>query len=523
MTLSLGSLLGLLGLSFILTLGLGIYTWNRRTMPGARPFALSMFAAALWATGYGFELALPDLPGKLFWANLQYLSYTSIPVLWLLLCLQFSGNDRWNRPPRLALLLIIPAITLLLIWTNEWHGLMRRDVHLDTSGPVAVIGRTYGPWAYVHIVYSYVLFVISALVLIRVQAAGMPVFRGQPMILLAGLLVPLVANVLFVTGLGTNRQYDFSPVMMGISGMLIAWGLFHYQMFDLLPYARDAMLMSIREGVILLDASGRVAVVNQMAQQLLQKPADQLKGRPACEVFKDWPQLLRLLSEPETTRVDLTLSSIDQQRYFDLTLSPLIDPYGRLVGELVLLHDITRRIQVEDELRALSVTDPLTGLYNRRKFFDQLEIEIERAHRHNLPLSVLMIDVDGLKEINDTLGHVVGDEVLRQMGRILSQSRRPDVPARYGGDEFVLLLPSTGLEGAQHTARRLLKEAARAPLPHGAQLRISIGIADLRSGDNRDGNDMLERADQAMYRAKASRAGLAIAAEDSETLPDKGG
>src|SRR5690606_28372466 len=156
-------------------------------------------------------------------------------------------------------------------------------------------------------------------------------------------------------GLGTNRQYDFSPVMMGISGMLIAWGLFHYQMFDLLPYARDAMLMSIREGVILLDASGRVAVVNQMAQQLLQKPADQLKGRPASEVFKDWPQLLRLLSEPETTRVDLTLSSIDQQRYFDLTLSPLIDPYGRLVGELVLLHDITRRIQVEDELRALSV------------------------------------------------------------------------------------------------------------------------------------------------------------------------
>ncbi|MDP1525398.1 MAG: diguanylate cyclase [Rhodocyclaceae bacterium] len=161
--------------------------------------------------------------------------------------------------------------------------------------------------------------------------------------------------------------------------------------------------------------------------------------------------------------------------------------------------------QANQQLEQLVRTDPLTGAANRRHFVEQAQIEIQRARRDNTPLSLLMIDLDHFKRINDTWGHAAGDEVLRNFSRIaLAPLRATDLFARLGGEEFAVLLPNTGLDGAVEVALRILEATRQQSIDHSnGQIRYnaSIGAAVLAVQET-SYESLLKRADAALYRAK---------------------
>jgi diguanylate cyclase (GGDEF)-like protein len=172
------------------------------------------------------------------------------------------------------------------------------------------------------------------------------------------------------------------------------------------------------------------------------------------------------------------------------------------------IHERTHELAAANaRLAQLAVTDGLTGLYNHRHFHERLALEVERSQRSGLPLSLLMLDVDHFKQFNDTFGHPAGDEVLRQLARVLADTRRAnDVVARYGGEEFVVVLPETGDEGAQHLAGRVCESIRGRPLHTAAgdlSVTISIGVAVYpEHGDSPA--SLVRGADQALYAAKAN-------------------
>ncbi len=184
----------------------------------------------------------------------------------------------------------------------------------------------------------------------------------------------------------------------------------------------------------------------------------------------------------------------------------------RLIGTFT---DITERRLMEEtvrrqaeELRILAATDPLTGLWNRRSFLEKAEHEVQRARRYGRALSVVMVDIDFFKKVNDTHGHDGGDAVLRRFSQVLKSGvRQSDVVGRWGGEEFVLLLPETDIAAAGAVADTLRRQVAAAPadLPDGATLAItaSFGVSTL-SGEGDEVTDMLRRADEALYEAKHS-------------------
>jgi diguanylate cyclase (GGDEF)-like protein len=160
-------------------------------------------------------------------------------------------------------------------------------------------------------------------------------------------------------------------------------------------------------------------------------------------------------------------------------------------------------------LEALSRTDPLTQLLNRRALHLQLAMEVERVRRYNAPLSVLMIDVDGFKGVNDTYGHHAGDAVLVELSLLLGRAARSvDTVARYGGDEFVIAVPETGETGAMAFAERIRDKIASHQFEIGQtspiRLTVSIGVADFPVPKVETAEDLLECADRALYRAKAA-------------------
>jgi two-component system, cell cycle response regulator len=160
-------------------------------------------------------------------------------------------------------------------------------------------------------------------------------------------------------------------------------------------------------------------------------------------------------------------------------------------------------------LEALATTDPLTRVLNRRALLDRLAAEVDRAKRYESGLTMLLLDVDYFKQINDTAGHLAGDSVLRQLGALLEDAmRKVDVVARYGGEEFVAILPETSVEGGVAFAERLRERIAAQPFDVGAalpvHLTVSIGIATFPSARVESTEDLFARADEALYRAKSA-------------------
>lgn len=187
---------------------------------------------------------------------------------------------------------------------------------------------------------------------------------------------------------------------------------------------------------------------------------------------------------------------------------PLVVEKNLTVAKL-LRENESLRLELEASLqreKELAATDPLTGLYNRRHFARVFEQLFAEAQRYNQDLSCVMIDVDGYKRLNDTYGHIVGDQLLVQAGRVISANmRRMDVAARYGGDEFVLLLPHASAAEAATAAQRIrneFKQSSSAILHREEGVTMSVGIASLREHRPGGADQLIATADAALYSAK---------------------
>jgi diguanylate cyclase (GGDEF)-like protein len=175
--------------------------------------------------------------------------------------------------------------------------------------------------------------------------------------------------------------------------------------------------------------------------------------------------------------------------------------FGSLADNLAVAIE---NADLHEEKKLQAVTDGLTGVSNRRHFNDMFQKEFERAKRYAEPLSLIIVDLDYLKKINDTYGHQAGDEAIRSIGKVMSQScRSVDLPARYGGEEFCLLLPNTDLEMAAVIAERLRKLINETQIEGPGNISASIGLANYPLHAN-ETDSLFMRADEALYKAKQS-------------------
>ncbi len=202
-------------------------------------------------------------------------------------------------------------------------------------------------------------------------------------------------------------------------------------------------------------------------------------------------------------------------------ISAIRNDNGRITGAIEVFRDISAHVSLEDSHRQLlqmSRKDQLTGLFNRSATGKLLKAELERSRRYKQLLSVIMIDIDHFKRVNDRYGHDAGDKVLARIGSILSHNlRQPDAVGRWGGEEFLVIVPNNGAEAAAHLAERIREFIKTNPIEevHGP-ITASFGVAQLRSKQGAD--QLLYQADMALYQAKNSgRDRVVVASDDMET------
>ena len=310
-----------------------------------------MVAVTGWSFLYALEIAAVSLSAKLLWAKLEYLGIVALPPMWLAFSLIYTGRDNWVTRRNMALLAIIPLVTVLLAWTNEGHGLIWSSVALDASRPASSLDVSYGIAFWVHLVYAYLMLVLGTWALLRALVRSRDVYRGQAGALLIGAFAPWVANVAYVSGLWPVSNLDPSPFAFTITGLAVSWGLFRYHLLDVVPVALRLVVDGMSDAVFVLDAEDRVVEVNPVAREIVGDPRGDVVGRPVTEVLSGYRELVERYLDMSNVRDEVVVGEGETERHFDLRISSLLDRRGRSGGRLVVLRDTTAQKQVEATLR----------------------------------------------------------------------------------------------------------------------------------------------------------------------------
>ncbi|MCZ7652869.1 MAG: diguanylate cyclase [Thermoanaerobaculia bacterium] len=513
--------------AWIATLVAAMIGARRKESPGGEPLFWLMLVVALWSLGAAVELTVTDIPAKLFWVRVQYLGTLACCPLFLLFAVRFA-RARWlDSPGRVAALFAVPAATYLFALTNEWHGLVWPTIHL-LPGAQNLAAFSRGPVFWLGVIaYSYLCLAAGTWQL-GVAALRLPrALRRQAVVVLVGSAIPWLANISFVFGGFPVRGLDPTPLSMAVMGVVVAFAVVHFGLVGLVPAARSTAVQVMGSGLVVLDEQGRVIDRNPAARLLLGPSTATSSGQTSRGESGPWAALLGRAFDGPLGRFEVAVPG-DPPRTLEADVVEYRTPRGPVSGRFVLLRDVSERRRAEgalaeanrllqsrlaeiealqESLREQALRDPLTGLFNRRYLEETLERELVRAERAGEPLAAVLLDLDGFKVLNDRLGHAAGDELLRELGLLLrAKTRRSDFACRYGGDEFLVVMPGSSPEEAAARAddlrRAFAGQYATSPR-QGIACTLSAGVA-VYPGHAADLRALLAAADLALYAAKAA-------------------
>lgn len=456
--------------------------------------------------------------------GITYIGVVAVPGLFLTFALAFARYDSLLTKRFIGGLFIEPAITLLLVWTNKYHHLVFLSVTYRTNSNFVQPHIIPGSWYQVNLAYSYLLLAAGLAAVGHEYLHCHPSVKKPYAIVLAAALFPWAGNIL--SEIAINKAlFDITPLLFGVSALFFTYAVFRDRFMDIISVARTHLIDSMSDGVMVLDMQDRILDFNPAMLKLVNQGAVPLLGSSASALLETWLGHNQSLLKDGKSCTELRLPN-SPSRYLDVRVTPLLDKHQQMSGRLMVFRDVTDRKIVEkmlrhandrlqgqlieigtlqSELRAQAIRDPLTNLFNRRYLDETLDRELARAAREHYPVCVIMLDLDHFKQVNDTYGHEAGDHVLKTLAdTLVIRNRRGDFVCRYGGEEFVVVMPNIAVNIAYQRAEELRIALNSLAISYGEfclSTTISIGIACYPSnGEGRE--SILRAADRAMYAAK---------------------
>ena len=332
---------------------IGVISFAQFRFPSkeTRSLTLLMLGTAGWLLFNTLEVYVPTEAATLFFAKVTYVFILLTPVAWFTFALRFSGQGKWLAPKYLGLLLSIPLIGLLLVWSNDWHHLIWRGLRFIPIGNMLALSPTrYGSVFWLLVGYNYLL-TLSGSILLLTHYFRADLYRTQSYWLVLGALIPIAANFIYLFRLIPGLTKDYTPISFGLAIMSIAAGMVRHRLFDILPIAREAMIDSMIDAMFAIDAQTRISDCNAAGERLLGTSRSNLLGKPVDQIFSTWTTLLDYMREPHMDRREIAHVGKHGIVHFDIQFLPLFNRNKERAGQLLVLRDITNLRQAEVTLQ----------------------------------------------------------------------------------------------------------------------------------------------------------------------------
>ena len=331
----------------LLTAGLvsgitALLLWRRRSVLGVDALFVFFIALLIWSSTYAFYWLSSTPQDHIFWLNVTYFGVVLTPISSFVFALQYTNRGHLISRYTLALLAIEPLITLLLLWSDPWHGIFFAGKRTPLSSTIF----DGGVWFWFHIIYSYGLMLIIYGLLWQDYWRKRGTYRKQVASLIFAFTIPWLSNIISLVDLNPVPALDLTPFAFTLTGLITSYALLYTRLFDLVPVARGKVMETMYEPVFVVDEHGRLVDSNpagvRLLSQLHPNSKTDFEGRNMRDLFSQW----ETWSASEPLQTEIQLSLLGKLTYYECLISPLLDHRQRQQGKVVLFHNITRRKQV---------------------------------------------------------------------------------------------------------------------------------------------------------------------------------
>lgn len=330
---------------------LGLHAWRKRPAVAVTPFAWAMLGMAIWSFTYSLEIFFPSLAAKLFITKIEYIGIVSIPVFLLFFTLEFTGNSHLLVPRSRLLLWSIPLIILLLVWTNEFHHLMWDTAKVVETRGLRLLDIRYGFFFWVQVIFSYFLMIITSILLIMEMIQRPGIYRVQISLVVLSIMTPWIGSLIFVGKLNPIPDLDVTPLLFLPTGIGLSWAIIRYRLLEIVPLQHVTLLKNMLDGVIVINASGRILYLNPLAEKIFGRSEAEVIGQPIKHISEKYGELLasHLSSKGQATEIEIGTGT--QSKIYEITHSQISVINNQRSSDVMFsLHDITQRKEAESAL-----------------------------------------------------------------------------------------------------------------------------------------------------------------------------
>lgn len=454
----------------------------------------------------------------IFWFCLRIIGLAIMPVTLFLFSIEFNKLGLDFSSNVIKIFFIIPALTIVLVLTNNVHHLMYTSINVISENNAKFVIGTPDKWGHLHMIYSNSLYFISLLLFLYKKEDDDKVAQKRKFIFFIGFLIIIVS--MFFDFFDLLGKYNFTFIGPTFATFLFYKGLVTYPNNDFSDVAKNTVFEKISSMAIVSDNDGTIVQYNNSAKETFAFMNIEIDGANYDNLIKTWLVQSNGYIEKNDAGQMISVQKAGKRYYYQLTQSKIKDSRGTVFGTFTELSNITMQQESIQELFKLVNTDQLTGLYNRR-YFDDMCVKYDKEVFY--PLVIFSGDLNRLKFTNDTYGHACGDRLIQLISKVLKTAApKGSVICRHGGDEFSVIIPNSSKGMAIDFIRRVDKICQMsAEEPFGAP-SISLGYA-FKENRNQDIKEIIEEADKMMYEVKARKHNIAdgIEVEDDFHTLDK--
>ena len=322
---------------------------KRKPSPGSRCLIVCMACAFLWALSDLLNLGSLTLSSKLFWDNISYIAIVIFPIAWIFFVLEYSGKSLNLNKILIIFTSCFSFLTLLVVWTNQYHHLFRSEIFLTEVSGVIVFGKTYGPLFWLFIVYFYLLMIIGVAMLFQSFNLSNTINRKQKITFILAIFGTWAASLLHISQIIVS-PVDFTSISFSIMGAILLIGITKYQLLDIVPVAYTNVFKNMGDGIIVLGRLSQIIEINPYMEEILGIENDRLCGKKIDQIFDNWPELKKEYKKLSSKVYPVKTNLKKGTKTYEMNISNIFDVRNFLIGYLITFHDITYRKRMEDKL-----------------------------------------------------------------------------------------------------------------------------------------------------------------------------